>query len=325
MEEMTVKQGEFPATLDPYVQQGRMFLFNAAQNLIQYGRVLTEAKPLVPRGQFENWVRLNFNMSERSAQGYMQVWKRFGSNAMLQDVQFSNLQKMLALPEGTENQFAEENDLKTMTAREVEKAVRQVRQEEQDKLNLALADAKQEMTQALNRKEGERLKLEARLREAEAKTAEPDRALVAAIAEKDAHIRTLQWQADKANQDRNEANRNLQQARDELRDLEEALKENQQAYNQMQAELLNAQSTIARGDAERVISEQFTIDDFSAAVRGFLGSVAQLPYMGEAFLQMVDQREYRQWDSLLKAVEDWAEKSRKAMNTAMAQEAYIDG
>lgn len=325
MEEMTVKQGEFPATLDPYVQQGRMFLFNAAQNLIQYGRVLTEAKPLVPRGQFENWVRLNFNMSERSAQGYMQVWKRFGSNAQLADVQFSNLQKMLALPEGTENQFAEENDLKTMTAREVEKAVRQVRQEEQDKLNLALADAKQEMTQALNRKEGERLKLEARLKEAEAKTAEPDRALIAKIAEKDAHIRTLQRQADAANQERNEANSRLQQAREELRDLEEALTENQQAYDRMQAELLNAQSTIARGDAERVISEQFTIDDFSAAVRGFLGSVAQLPYMSEAFLQMVDQREYRQWDSLLQAVEDWAVKSRKAMNTTMAKEACIDG
>lgn len=325
MEEMTVKQEEFPATLEPYVQQGRMFLFTAAQSLIQYGRVLTEAKPLVPRGQFEKWVQSSFNMSERTAQQYMAVWKRFGSNAMLKDVQFSNLQKMLALPEGKEEQFAAENDLQSMTAREVEKAVRQVREEEQNRLNLALADAKQEMTQALNRKEGERLKLESRLREAEAKTAEPDRALIAKIAEKDAHIRTLQRQADTANQERNEANSRLQQAREELRDLEEALAENQQAYDRMQAELLNAQSTIARGDAERVISEQFTIDDFSAAVRGFLGSVAQLPYMSEAFLQMVDQREYRQWDSLLQAVEDWAEKSRKAMNTAMAKEAYIDG
>lgn len=325
MEEMTVKQGEFPATLDPYVQQGRMFLFNAAQNLIQYGRVLTEAKPLVPRGQFEKWVQSSFNMSERTAQQYMAVWKRFGSNAMLKDVQFSNLQKMLALPEGKEEQFAAENDLQSMTAREVEKAVRQVREEEQNRLNLALADAKQEMTQALNRKEGERLKLESRLREAEAKTAEPDRTLVAAVAEKDAHIRALQQQADAANRERNEANRCLQQAREELRELEEALTENQQAYDRMQAELLNAQSTIARGDAERVISEQFTIDDFSAAVRGFLGSVAQLPYMSEAFLQMVDQREYRQWDSLLQAVEDWAVKSRKAMNTTMAKEAYIDG
>lgn len=325
MEEMTVKQGEFPATLDPYVQQGRMFLFTAAQSLIQYGRVLTEAKPLVPRGQFEHWVQSNFNMSERTAQQYMAVWKRFGANVKLQDVQFSNLQKMLALPEGAENQFAAENDLKAMTAREVEKAVRQVRQEEQDRLNLALANAREEATQAINREKGARIKAEMRLKEAEDKTAEPDRTLVAAVAEKDAHIRTLQRQADAANRERNEANRCLQQAREELRELEEALAENQQAYDRMQADLLNAQSTIARGDAERVISEQFTIDDFSTAVRGFLGSVAQLPYMGEDFLQMVDQREYRQWDSLLQAVEGWAEKSRKAMNTTMAKEVSIDG
>lgn len=325
MEEMTVKQGEFPATLDPYVQQGRMFLFTAAQSLIQYGRVLTEAKPLVPRGQFEHWVQSNFNMSERTAQQYMAVWKRFGANVKLQDVQFSNLQKMLALPEGTENQFAEENDLKTMTAREVEKAVRQVRQEEQERLNMALANAREEATQAINREKGARLKAEMRLKEAAAKTAEPDRALIAAAAEKDEHIRTLQRQADAANREKNEANRCLQQAREELRELEEALAENQQAYDRMQADLLNAQSTIARGDAERVISEQFTIDEFSTAVRGFLGSVAQLPYMGEAFLQMVDQREYRQWDSLLQAVEGWAEKSRKAMNTTMAKEVSIDG
>lgn len=325
MEEMAVRQENNPAILENYVQQGRMFLYNAAQNLIQYGRVLVEAKPLVPRGQFESWVKTNFNMSERSAQGYMQVWRRFGANAMLQDVQFSNLQKMLALPEGTETQFAAENDLKAMTAREVEQAVRQVREEEQKKLRMALADAKEEAAQAVNREKGARLKAELQLKEAKAKTAEPDRTLIAAVAEKDEHIRTLQQQADAAKRERNEANAELRAAREELQELEEALAENQQAYDRMQAELLNAQSTIARGDAERVISEQFTVEDFSSAVRTFLGSVAQLPYMGEAFLQMVDQREYRQWDSLLQAVEDWAEKSRKTMNTTTAQEAYIDG
>lgn len=325
MEEMAVRQENNPAILENYVQQGRMFLFNAAQNLIQYGRVLVEAKPLVPRGQFESWVKTNFNMSERSAQGYMQVWRRFGANAMLQDVQFSNLQKMLALPEGAENQFAAENDLKAMTAREVEQAVRQVREEEQKKLKAALADAKEEAAQAINREKGARIKAELRLKEAQAKTAEPEHTLIAAVAEKDEHIRTLQQQADAAKRERNEASAELRAAREELRELEEALAENQQAYDRMQAELLNAQSTIARSDAERVISEQFTVEDFSAAVRAFLGSAAQVPYMGELFSQMVEQAEYRQWDSLLQAVEDWAVKSRKAMNTTMEKEGYIDG
>ena len=325
MEDMTTKQEAFPAALDTYVQQGRMFLFTAAQSLIQYGRVLTEAKPLVPRGRFEKWVQENFNMGERTAQQYMAVWKRFGTNAALKDVQFSNLQKMLALPEGAEGEFAEKNDLSAMTAREVEKAVRQVREEEQNKLNLALASAKEEMVQAINREKGARLKAEGRLRDAEAKAAAPDRTLVAENAEKDARIRSLQRQADAASRERDAAMGKLKEREAALQEMTDALAESQQEYNRIQAELLNAQSAIARGDAERAISEQFTVDEFSAAVRGFLGSTAQMPYMAEVFMGMVDQREYRQWDSLLQAVEDWAEKSRKAMNGTMMKEACIDG
>lgn len=317
MDDMAESGNGFPVVLDPYVQQGRMFLFNAAQNLIQYGRVLVEAKPLVPRGQFEKWVQTSFNMSERTAQGYMAVWRRFGSNAMLQDVQFSNLQKMLALPEGSEAQFAKDNDLQAMTAREVEQAVRQVREEELRKRNLAIAEVDKERSA--------RTKAENRLKELEAKAKEPNRDLIAVAAEKDAEIRRLQRLADMANQERNEANARLEAAQEDLREVENALAENQQEYNRMQADLLNALSTIARGDAERCVSEQFTIEDFSTAVRGFLGSVTQMPYMGEVFCQMVDQREYRQWDILLQAVEDWAVKSRRAMKNTISEGACIDG
>lgn len=130
MDELMERQESLPAVLDGYVQQGQMFLFNAAQNLLQFGRVLTEAKPLVPRGKFEAFVRENFRMSERTAQQYMAVWKRFGGKAQFETVQFSSLQKMLALPEGEEEQFAADHDLKGMTARQVEAAVKQAREEE---------------------------------------------------------------------------------------------------------------------------------------------------------------------------------------------------
>lgn len=309
MEEIKVRREEFPATLDPYVQQGRMFLFNAAQNLIQYGRVLTEAKPLVPRGQFEKWVQVNFNMSERTAQGYMAVWRRFGTNEMLQKVQFSNLQKMLALPDGAESQFAADHDLQAMTAREVEQAVKKVKAEAQ---------------QAISQERAARQAAERRAEEAERKQSDPDQSLIAAVAGKDAEIQKYQRAAEAASQSQRQTMAQLQAARQELQEAEAALAENQQEYDRMQAELLNAQSAIARGDAERAISEQFTADDFSAAVRGFLGSVAQMPYMGETFAQIVDQQEYRQWDSHLQAVEDWAQKARRALNTAVQGGAYID-
>lgn len=309
MEEIVKRQDNTPAILDGYVQQGRMFLFNAAQNLIQYGRVLVEAKPLVPHGEFGNWVQTNFGMSERSAQSYMAVWRKFGGKSQFQSIQFSNLQKMLSLPEGTENDFAESHDLENMTAREVEKAVQKVREEERNKRNLAMAEA----AEAIQNERSARLAAENMVKELESK--DPDRSLIAALAEKDSEIRGLQRQADAANRERNEANYKLQAARDEMREMEEALAENQAEYSRMQNELLNAQSTIAKGDAERSISDQLTCEDFAAAVRGFLGSAAQMPYMAGTFAQITDMSEYRQWDELLTAVEDFTRRARRALET----------
>lgn len=315
MDDLISRQENYPALLDSYVQQGRMFLFNAAQNLIQYGRVLVEAKPYVPRGQFEHWVQTNFGMSERTAQGYMAVWRRFGEHEQFQAVQFSNLQKMLALPEGEETRFAEEHDLKNMTAREVEKAVQQV---------------KAESREAINKERKARLAAELRAEELE-KGQRPERA-DAKLLEKDAEIakyrklaEQYQEEAKTAQEDRRTAMEALNQTKQDLLDAEEMLSENQQAYDRMQSELLNAQSMMARGDAERVISDQLTAEDFSAAVRLFLGSAAQMPYMGSTFAQISDMREYRQWDELLQAVEDWTKKARNALDTVELRGEVIDG
>lgn len=310
MDSLVERQDTTPAILDNYVRQGRMYLFNAAQNLIEYGRVLVEAKPLLPHGQFENWVRTNFNMSERTAQGYMKVWRRFGQNTSFQDVQFSNLQKMLALPEGAETQFAEENDLEKMTAREVEEAVKKVKAEAQ---------------KLLAREQEARIAAENRAIAAENKPSEPDRGLIAQLAEKDAEIRKIQREADTAKQQQTRAEAELHSARHDLEEAEEMLAENQREYNRMQAELLNAQSTIARGDAERVISAQFTAGDFAAAARAFLGAVAQIPYMGSTFDQITDMNEYNSWSQPLEAIEDWAKKARKALVGTYEKGAVIDG
>ena len=67
MEEMVKKDAQLPVVLEGLARQGQMFLSSAAMNLMQYGRVLCEAKLLVPRGQFEKWVKENFQMSERTA------------------------------------------------------------------------------------------------------------------------------------------------------------------------------------------------------------------------------------------------------------------
>lgn len=91
------------------------------------------------------------------------------------------------------------------------------------------------------------------------------------------------------------------------------LAESQQQYNRMQTELLNAQSAIAKGDAERSINQQLTAEAFAAAVRQFMGSVAQMPYMGAAFA-MMDAQEVGQYDAFLQTIEDWTKRARTALS-----------
>lgn len=318
MDDLQIRQDYSPALLDSYVQQGQMFLSHAAQNLIQYGRVLTEAKPLLPHGQFGEWVQHNFNMSERSAQTYMQVWKRFGQNENMQKVQFSNLQKMLALPEGTEDQFAAENDLKTMTARQVEQAVKIARGEVQHELD-------QERTA---RKNAER-----RVKELEHRPPEDSEVLKAALADKNAEIERYREQAeqfhreaDVALEGQRQALREMQTAKNDLRDAEELLKMHQEEYNRLQTELLNAKSAEAKkGEANREPAEQLTVSEFAEAVRRFMGTVSTVPYMGGTFAQITDEAEYRQWHELLSTVEGWALKSLKAMQTIEQRGDIING
>jgi len=56
-------------------------------------------------------VKNNFGISERTAQGYMAVYRRFGVKEQYRNVQFSKLQEMLALPEITTDDMITPDDM----------------------------------------------------------------------------------------------------------------------------------------------------------------------------------------------------------------------
>ena len=93
-------------------------------NLWQLARVLMEARPLVKRGEWADWCDKHAGVSERSAQQMIQAYKRFGEKPQFQGIGKSNMLKMLALPEGTEDAFVEEHPVSEMTAREVDEALK---------------------------------------------------------------------------------------------------------------------------------------------------------------------------------------------------------
>ena len=83
----------------------KMYLHFANQSIIEVGKRLIQAKEMLPHGEWKNWLKQNFSLSIPTAQKYMQIYNRFGISRI--DTAFGSTQliALLALPEGTEENF----------------------------------------------------------------------------------------------------------------------------------------------------------------------------------------------------------------------------
>ncbi len=123
-------------------------------------------------------------------------------------------------------------------------------------------------------------------------------------------------------QERSALQSQLNEAKADLDEANDLLNESQEDNRRLQSEVLNARSALAKGDAERRVSEQITSEDFAGAVRSFIGYVSVVPVMGSAFSVMrPDERE--RYDEQLRTVEDWVKRARAAMNI-ISTEVYVD-
>jgi len=85
MTEIATQKNTGISVLGDLAQEAQFYSNRLASSMIQLGRVLTEAKPLVRHGEWENWIAENVGCTTRYAQLYMQAYARFGSNdAVLQ-------------------------------------------------------------------------------------------------------------------------------------------------------------------------------------------------------------------------------------------------
>lgn len=295
-------------------EEARIYSESMAMNMLNLGRVFTEAKKQVAHGEWGDWVQCYSGMSTRSAQQLMAIYSRFGDKPAFAGVEKSKMYKMLALPEGTEEAFAEKNDLSAMTSREVEEAVKRVREQANEEIR---------------RERAARKAAEERAEELSARPPEVPEEVSAALKSKDAMIEQQKQELERiaatgrdsvaeANRLRSDNNR----LRRELNENAELLEETQQECNRAQAELLNLQSTVAKGDAERTPCDELTTDTFAAAVRQFIGACARMPHMGRTF-GMMRPEEYHVYDELLRTVEGWAKDARKALDTIGYEEVEI--
>lgn len=312
MTELANTEAKEISVLDGLAMQARTLRMNINMNMWQLARVFTEAKKIMPHGQFGKWVEENADVSERTAQDMMAAYKRFGGKPQFEGLGQAKTFKLLPLPAGTEEKFMEEHDVSAMTTREVQEAVKQAREE-----------AKAE----IERERNARLAAEKRAEEAESRPPEIPPELTDELAEsretiakQRAEVERLAAAGTEALAEQRRLSKENTDLQREIRERDDLLAEQQEDLSRAQQELLNVQSAIAKGDAERVPADQLTPDAFASAVRAFIGTVARMPHMRTTFATMnpSDKQEY---DLLLKTVEKWAEDSRKALDTT----AMMDG
>ena len=314
MNEVTQRDEASIVLLEGLEKEARLYSEAFAMNAIQLGRVLTEAKKLVPHGEWLDWIDANTGLSAKMAQDVMRTYRRFSGKPSLLTVDKSKLFKLLSLPEGKEDEFLEENDVASMSVREVGEAVKQARQEEQ-------AAARAEIA----RERRLRMEAESRANRQADQDGDIPESVAQELRDKDRQIREERENgqhfaqlAREAGKDKialeRERNSLAEQLERQKAEHEEELERAQEKYDHLRDDYLNLKSAQSRGDVEHMHPDTLTIEVFSAAVREFMGMCARMPYMGDTFSGMA-QADREQYGQFLRTIEGWAEGARRALET----------
>ena len=106
----------------------------ALSGAIEIGRRLTEAKELLPHGEWGRWLREEVSFSQRTANNFMRLAAEygdaqvslFGANSQaLADLPYTKALQLLAVPEEEREEFAAANHVADLSSRELEKLIRE--------------------------------------------------------------------------------------------------------------------------------------------------------------------------------------------------------
>ena len=322
MNELANTDSKGLSVLDGLAMQARMFAQNACMNLLQLGRVLTEARPMIPHGEFDGWCRQNAKMSKRTAEQYMQAYAEFGLDMKIAELGTSKVIKLLPMALEEREKLLSDNDVAAMSTRQLDAAIK----EQREKL---LAEARAEAQAEIDAANEAVRAAERRAIEAENRPPEVPEELADQLRDNNETIRRQQAEierlADVGRTAIDEKKRIIQEntnLRRDLRERDEDMEAMQADLQRAQDELLNLQSAQARGEADRLPTDALTPDVFSMAVNTFIGTCCRLPQMGRTFSTM-SAEEREAYEQSLSTLEKWAESARLALNSISYEEAII--
>lgn len=158
MEDMAMNRTVQIATeINTIKQQAARQLLGAS---IQIGERLCEAKELVPHGEWAAWLENNVDYSASTAQNLMRIAREYGSQQMslsgktpaeiFSGLSYSQAVALFALPEHEREEFVEQNDVESMSSRELAQAIadKKAADAEVERLTAEVERQREELTEA---------------------------------------------------------------------------------------------------------------------------------------------------------------------------------
>lgn len=141
-------------------QTRKMMLYNS----IEIGRKLTEAKELVPHGEWGEWLEKSVDYSKSTANNLMRIFEEYGAEQItllgdnakseaLGKLSYSQAVALLGIPAEEREAFVEENEVEKMSTRELQQAIKErdealkakeAAEKEKDKIQSDLSDLERE-------------------------------------------------------------------------------------------------------------------------------------------------------------------------------------
>lgn len=124
-------------------QTRRIMLYNS----IEIGRRLTEAKQLLPHGEWGKWLEKSVDYSQSTANNLMRIFEEYGADQLtllednaksqaLGNLSYTQAIALLGVPEQEREKFVEEHDIEKMSTRELQKAIKEREQALKEKEEL---------------------------------------------------------------------------------------------------------------------------------------------------------------------------------------------
>lgn len=218
----------------------------ALEGAIQIGLKLKEAKEQVEHGQWENWCHENLNYSKSKTEKLMRIASEYGDENSIYaktytctDLSISKALSLLQVPEEEVKNFSENNDVESMTVKELNDKIKALESEKEMRaveVNVLTEEYEKRLTAA--DEELEHIKNE--LTELQDSTADPD-----ALADLEAKLEKAKEKEkklkEKMKQEKESRDLQIQQAVEEKADQMRKEAEQAAAGRLSEAESLNAE------------------------------------------------------------------------------------